>query len=188
MLVRYADSDASLLEQLSIARQWMDFIKRAAGEGDCHPSIILAIGSRESLWGLALRPKGPAGTGDWCPRGFKKNIRKSTMPDDGLGFGRGLLQIDYDAHEFARIGPWQDPEQNIIHGGRVLGQSKRFLELKLKLPERDLLRAAIAGYNCGPGNVLKAAKAGMDVDAYTAHKNYSADVLARAAWFRRHVR
>jgi hypothetical protein len=31
-------------------------------------SVIAAIGSKESQWGLALRPVGPAGAGDWTPR------------------------------------------------------------------------------------------------------------------------
>jgi len=47
------------------------------------------------------------------------------------------------------------------------------------------LRAAIAGYNCGPGNVLRAlgGTPARDVDYFTAHRNYSADVLNRASFF-----
>ena len=46
-----------------------------------------------------------------------------------------------------------------------------------------LLRAALAAYNCGPGNVLKAIRNGLDVDFYTAHHDYSKDVLNRAGFF-----
>lgn len=38
--------------------------------------------------------------------------------------------------------------------------------------------AAVAAYNCGPGNVRKALDQGLPVDQFTAHGNYSADVLA----------
>jgi hypothetical protein len=41
--------------------------------------------------------------------------------------------------------------------------------------------AAIAAYNCGPGNVQAAVAAGLSVDEHTAGGDYSADVLARHA-------
>jgi hypothetical protein len=40
-------------------------IMDAAEKYNLQPSIIAGLGSRESLWGLALKPKGPAGTGDF---------------------------------------------------------------------------------------------------------------------------
>jgi hypothetical protein len=39
--------------------------------------------------------------------------------------------------------------------------------------------AAVAAYNCGVGNVKKALANGQSVDHFTAHQDYSADVLAR---------
>jgi hypothetical protein len=39
--------------------------------------------------------------------------------------------------------------------------------------------AAVAAYNCGPGRVRQALKAGKSVDFYTTGHNYSADVLQR---------
>lgn len=49
--------------------------------------------------------------------------------------------------------------------------------------EAALLKAAIAAYNCGEGNVARALANGADVDRYTTGQNYSWDVLQRAAWF-----
>lgn len=38
--------------------------------------------------------------------------------------------------------------------------------------------AAVAAYNCGPGNVQKALGQGLSIDAFTTGGNYSADVMA----------
>jgi len=111
------------------------------------------------------------------------------MPADGLGWGRGLMQIDYAAHEFARNGNWQDPEANILYGASVLLSSFKYLRRQfpaLSVPR--VMRCAIAGYNCGPGNVKKALNAKKSPDHYTAHGNYSEDVLARARWFELYAR
>jgi hypothetical protein len=48
--------------------------------------------------------------------------------------------------------------------------------------------AAVAAYNCGAGNVKKALANGQSVDHFTAHQNYSADVLARHAFLVAHVK
>jgi hypothetical protein len=46
-----------------------------------------------------------------------------------------------------------------------------------------LLRAAVAAYNCGAGNVLNAIRNGHDVDFFTAGRDYSKDTVSRAGWF-----
>jgi len=51
------------------------------------------------------------------------------------------------------------------------------------LDESKVLQAAIAAYNCGPGNVLTAIRSQQDLDYFTAGRNYSKDVLNRAGWF-----
>jgi hypothetical protein len=104
------------------------------------------------------------------------------MPPDGRGFGRGLMQIDFDAQEFARTGNWADPAANIDMGCQILNQSIHFFARQDGL-NVSALRAGIAGYNRGPGLILKDLRAGLDVDANTAHHNYSADVLNLAGWF-----
>jgi soluble lytic murein transglycosylase-like protein len=93
------------------------------------------------------------------------------------------MQIDYDAHAFARTGNWKDPKDNIYYGCKVLKGSYDFLQQKTNLEGRALLRAALAGYNCGPGNALKAVQRRLDIDHFTAKRDYSKNVLDRAGWF-----
>ena len=144
--------------------------------------MIGGLGSRESQWGLALKPVGPAGTGDFAPRRFPTRFRAGPLPPDG-GFGRGLLQIDYDAYDFARTGDWQEPAANIRFGCQVLAESRDVIQRKTDLEGRALLQAALAGYNAGPGNALRALRDGCDIDFFTAGRNYSKDVLNRAGFF-----
>jgi hypothetical protein len=81
-----------------------DLIVKAAVAKRLPRSVVAAIGSVESAWGTSalLQPNGPAGTGDRKPRSASPPLRLKSMPADGLGFGRGLMQIDWDFHEFAR--------------------------------------------------------------------------------------
>ncbi len=176
-------SDPNMLAQATAAGNYQQFILAAAQQYGFQPSVICGIGSRESGWGLLLRPPGPAGTGDFAPRQNTKPWRSGPMPPDGQGFGRGLMQIDYDAFDFARTGNWQDPASNINFGAQVLQNNVQFFTNNSSLQGVDLLRAAIAAYNCGAGNVQRALQQSLDVDAYTANANYSADVLNRAGFF-----
>jgi hypothetical protein len=107
------------------------------------------------------------------------------MPPDGLGYGRGLMQIDFDAHEFGRDGQWADPVENIMYGAMVLRDARRYLAAKTSLYGVALLQAAIAAYNCGAGNVIASIVRERSVDTRTAHGNYSEDVLDRADWYKR---
>ncbi len=163
-------------EEINEALQYAPDIQGAAQKHGIPAEYICGVGSRESLWGLALRPKGPAGTGDWAPRNGR-------MPPDGLGWGRGLMQIDYASHPFAQTGDWRDPAANIAYGGDILGQNYDYFR-RARYAGVDPLRAAIAAYNCGIGNVERAINAGEDVDARTTGRNYSQDVLRRAAQFK----
>jgi hypothetical protein len=118
---------------------------------------LAAICDRESAGGLTLTPKGPAGTGDG-------------------GHGRGLMQIDDRAYpDFCASDRWKDPRENIRYGAGILALKWKALQSK---------REAIAAYNCGVGNVRRAIREGQDIDRYTTFRNYSADVLKRAATFR----
>jgi hypothetical protein len=78
------------------------FINTAAQKIGVDPVVVGGIGSRESRWGLINRPLGPAGTGDFSPRRFPTAFRTGALPPDGGGYGRGLMQIDFDAFPFAR--------------------------------------------------------------------------------------
>jgi peptidoglycan hydrolase-like protein with peptidoglycan-binding domain len=179
----FAGDNTALLAQFTEARtKYQAFIDGAATQCGFPPCVIGGLGSRESQWGLALKPVGPAGTGDFAPRRFPARFRAGALPPDG-GFGRGLLQIDYDAYDFARTGDWKDPAANIRFGCQVLAASRDFIRRKTGLEGRALLQAALAGYNAGPGNALRALRDGYDIDFFTAGRNYSKDVLNPAGFF-----
>ena len=184
----FALNDPSMLANLAEANKFRSFVDEAANKFGIQPSIIAGIASVESDWGLGNRPpgSGPAGTGDFAKRGFPTQFRSGPLPPDGGGFGRGLMQIDYDAHEFARTGNWRDARENIFYGCQVLTGNMKFLKTKTGRDGRELLRLAIASYNCGAGNELKAFQQGLGVDFFTTGRNYSQKVLDRAGWFQLH--
>lgn len=155
------DEEKSILKE-----KYRQFVMDASQNGDWPPEIIAAMMSRESRCGLALIPKkpggNPAGTGD-------------------AGHGHGLMQIDDRSHKsFIDSGKWKDPKENIYYGVKVLNESYDYLEKKTNLKDDDLMAAAIAGYNCGAGNVIRSLKEGKSWDARTKGRNYSGDVLARS--------
>ncbi|HEX2713317.1 MAG TPA: peptidoglycan-binding protein [Candidatus Acidoferrales bacterium] len=182
-LTTFPPDDVSLSAQLTKAMEFKGFIELACAQTGFQTALIGGIGSRESHWGLGLKPIGPAGTGDFAERRFPTQFRQGPMPPDGGGFGRGLMQIDFDAQEFARTGNWRDPEQNILTGCKILAGFRDLIQRKAALTGLTLLQAAVASYNSGPGNVLHAVRDGRDIDFYTAGRNYSKDVLNRAGWF-----
>ncbi|WP_143467724.1 SH3 domain-containing protein [Leptolyngbya ohadii] len=149
-----SNSYRPIIEELALRYDWLQ------------PSVIAAIGSRESAWGLLLSPRGPSGTGD-------------------NGYGRGIMQIDAEFHpEFISTGKWRDPKENLTYGiEKVLAPYYQYLDRNTNLEGRELLRAALASYNAGPGNVMAAYEAGLDVDYYTTGRDYGRDVLDRAGWF-----
>jgi hypothetical protein len=178
--------DAELSEELVAAARYGALIEAAAAETGLLPAVVAGFGSRQSRWGLALKPRGPEGTVDLALRPFARPWREAPLPPDGLGFGRGLLRIDYDAQAFARDGDWRDPAANIAHGCRILIEAKALLRRRTVLHGRALLRGALAAYNCGTGNVLHALRQGFDLDFYTSGRDYSRDVLNRAGFFQAH--
>jgi len=178
-------NNRSLLEQLEEANKYRNYIESAAHRYGIQPAVVCGIGSRESRWGLALRPPHPGGTGDFTRRG-PRGDRQTSLPPDGQGYGRGLMQIDYDWHEFARTGKWYSPPDNILYACSLLDKSKTFFKSRVNLDEDQELRAILAAYNCGSTATLRAIQAGLDFDANTTGKDYSRDVLNRAGWFQLH--
>lgn len=177
--MNYANDDAGLLADFRESIQYKPIIDRVAAATQIDAGIIWGIGSRESRWGRILKPAGPRGTGDAV-------ARRGKLPPDGLGWGRGLMQIDYAAHEFSRTGDWRDANANIGYAIRNV-LTGNVIYLKRNIPSMDgdsLTRAAIAAYNCGAGMVRGCISRGLDVDKFTAHGNYSVDVIARGQWFR----
>jgi hypothetical protein len=175
-----------LLEDLEAAARHGATIVAAAGDFGLAPAVIVALGSRESRWGLALSPRGPTGTSDSIPRPFTGPHRDGPLPPDGRGFGRGLMQIDYDAHAFARSGPWHEPDANVRYACEVLLAFRPVLRRHTVLHGDALLRAMLAAHNCGLDNVLRAVRHGLDLDFYTAGRDYAREILNRAGFFQAH--
>lgn len=149
---------------------YLNDVSRVGEEDSVDPLLLVAIMERESACGTSrgLDQPGPAGRGDG-------------------GHGRGLMQLD-DRVTGGQVhgaiiadGRWADPYWNIK--AAVVDHLKpdlRFFEKK-GLTGDALLRAAVAAYNTGAGNVWRSLQAGKDPDATTAGGNYSADVLSRYA-------
>lgn len=108
-------------------------ILRAAQQFNVDPWVLAIIMYRESLGGDALRPQGPTGTGDFIPRKpgnlyYKYADPATGLPPDGLGWGRGLMQIDYGVHiDWFKSGAnWRDAQVNINKGAEVFAEKLRF--------------------------------------------------------------
>ncbi len=194
----YKPDNISLLCQLGAYEQYHPIVMGACEKYNIPWSIIAGLGSRESQWGLDLKPPGPGGTGDFTPRhciGRVEKFRNDIMPPDGLGYGRGLMQIDFDAHEFARTGNWQDPQENIFYGCKILAESMDTIKRRCTSESGSvvvsgydsevLLRYGLASYNAGPLAVITTIRQGVDMDSVTTKENYSKDVFNRAGWFQR---
>lgn len=178
----YAELDIQMQRAETAAKAYVSHIRTAAKLASVPMAVICGLGTRESRWGLILTPPGAAGTGDYIKRNSMTEYRVGPLPPDGGGFGRGLMQIDFDSHPFARGEDWKDPGRNIAYGGTVLAQGLAWAT-RQGLEGDVRLRAALAAYNCGPRNVGLALAAGRDVDYYTSHRDYSRDVLSMAGWF-----
>lgn len=165
------------------ALKYQSEIVQCSSQFEIPAPIICGIGSRESGWGLFLKPYGPKGTGDFIKRGYPAKYRNESLPSDGLGYGRGLMQIDFDAHEFARNGNWQSPSENIKYGCSVFVDCRSYVRKKTNLTGLSLIRATLAAYNCGPSRVVTALNGHLDVDYFTAGRDYSKDILNKAGYF-----
>lgn len=189
----------------SHAKPYGDIILTAAKRTGVSPFIIYAIGDQESRWGDALTPKGPGGTGDFTARSWGS----SPTPPDGLGWGRGIMQIDFNAHkDWIQKNNWRDPLTNVMKGLEVYTAARSYFSSKPKTPYvtltgneatrrgvpegktypdvrplsgNALIEASLAAYNTGSMNVLRNLAAGKSPDFTTTHGNYSKSLLARAA-------
>ncbi len=147
------------------AAQYSDVILRVAGEKDVDPFLIVALGERETHWGTGAGyyPAGsPAGTGD-------------------NGHGRGLMQIDDRTWaSWINSHNWGDPYTNISKGVEILKANLAYFAGK-GITDDLQLRAALAAYNHGPGNVWNNIQNNRDVDSGTAGGNYSSWVATELA-------
>ena len=176
--------EQALKGELPAALKYRDLIVHAAAAKGISPAVIAAIGSIESGWGTgsAMQPNGPSGTGDRAPRAPKPPLRPGSMPTDGLGFGRGLMQIDWDSFEFARTGNWSDAAANIAFGCNLFAENRDgFMQNGLNAD--DAVVAAIAAYNAGFSGASAAIK-NEGLKAATGPGTYASKVLDRVAFFR----
>ena len=145
--------------------------------------LLLALVWREVRWSdtPAYRDRGPS----------KTPLNPLDNTGDA-GHGHGIFQIDDRWHkDFIATGgayyPYEAAKYVIVH---VLAANYRVLHKNLPaLPHPWLIRATVASYNCGAGNVRQAL-AGIDwtvieswalwkrIDSRTANANYSQDVMS----------
>lgn len=183
---RYPIDHPELVLDLEAACHLGSAIERIASRTGLLPAVIAALASRESGFGRRVDPAGPAGTSDFARRPWPHPERQGDLPDDGLGFRRGLLRIDHDRHAFARGPAWRDAEANLRFGADAVGAARRILRQRTSLAPGGCLRAAIAAWNAGLGNVMRALREGLDVDTATSGRDYAQDVLDRAGFFQAH--
>ncbi len=142
---------------------YADEILLASIETGVSPYLLAAIMERETHSGTApgYLPRGPEGTGD-------------------NGHGHGLMQIDDRSHRaFVESGLWRDAFENIRYAAASVMNPNLSYFAQKGLQGNEQIRAAVAAYNAGPGNVWRAIQAGNDPDSVTTGHNYSTDVLAR---------
>jgi hypothetical protein len=136
------------------------------------PYIIGALMLRESGagQGSGYRPKGAInGWGD---------------DPDGDGplrpFAYGLFQIDRRYHaDFISSPEAETVEGQAKYALALIEENRHLLRVICKVPDM-LEHGAIAAYNCGPRNVIRALSKGLDVDTYTTGRDYSAWIWKRA--------
>lgn len=187
-----------------------DVAEKAGEEHKVSPYLLLGICFAESNYGAALKPPGPAGSGDFIarPANPDRNARMAAAPlpgvvrkvlPDGIksrklvgptdawvptttGWGCGLLQFDYEAHyEFCKSGAWKEPPAIFAQACKLLLSNKKTLSAKLpKLDAYELCRASIAAYNAGAGRVSKFMADGKGYDAATFHPGYVKKITDRA--------
>lgn len=182
-------------------------IDQVANEQNISPFVIVALGDRETRWGMASAYRNQ--TGDYAKRAWTSaqiekvpvtpvgtapaasdgSPRWYVMPADGLGWGRGLMQVDYASwYDWLASNDWRDPYVNITKGVQILKQKMKYLAGK-GLVGDDLTAAGLAAYNAGEGNVWKAWSNAIAqgqnprqaLDKVTTGGDYSASVLTTIA-------
>jgi len=125
------------------------------------PELLAAIASRESHVGKYL-----------------KNGRSPNYPNNK---GFGIMQVDEGYHKLQ--GTW-DSLEHITQAANIL---KDFISIiKSKFPEwseEQRVQGGVAAYNCGPNNV----RSWTEVDERTTSKDYSADVMQRAEFYKKNI-
>lgn len=139
------DVDQLVMALPNYAKPFASAIADAAAAANVDPCLLFGLGDRETGWGTVFAYKQDAG--DWAPRSWTEaNIaafphvrrigvdahgRFLVMPEDGLGWGRGLMQLDFaDQYDWLKSHDWRDPKQNVARGLEVLAQKKAFFSTR----------------------------------------------------------
>lgn len=186
-----------------------DVVEEIAAKNGISPYLLLGILYAESNYGLALKPVGPGGGGDFIARPSNadrdKHMAEAPLPGvvkkevDGIkargitgkvmawvptthGWGCGLFQIDYEAHfPFCKSGDWADPKKACQYACGILTSARKFLKGKhANMNAADLDRAMIAAYNAGAGRVNKFITEKKNIDGATFHTGYIDKICKRA--------
>ena len=104
------------------------------------------------------------------------------MPIDGLGWGRGLAQIDWQYHEFARSGDWAEPNANLTYGADLLANEIGRWAATAPAARAHLspVRLGLDAYNAGAHAVARALAVGASPESVTTGSDYATDVIRRA--------
>ena len=167
--------------------QWAHLFQASGEKYALSPALLASICKRESFGGMFLKPQGSEGSGDWVTRKEKpeRPIYSTSsryvahklpdgelgyVPADGMGWGRGLMQIDYQSHGdwCAQKAPsglflWQVASENIDKGAEILaGNLETFSHALLPemLADKSEFSAAVracavAAYNARTSSVLR---------------------------------
>jgi hypothetical protein len=156
--------------QKAQANDLIKHFRKQAADYQFPPALLMAIASRET------------------------NMRN--IVGDG-GHGYGIMQIDDRSFpEWCHSGLWKDAAAGIQKGALVLDSKRETIRkgqgksLKVggagftgvQLSPSDLLRTAVAAYNCGLWAYYSISRSG-DPDLRSTGKDYSSDVLARQKIF-----
>lgn len=187
-----------------------DVAEKACAPHGLPPYLLLGICYAESNFGLALKPPGPAGSGDYiarpCSPERDKRMAQFPLPGverkrlaDGIkarkiagpvdawvptttGWGCGLLQFDYEAHfDFCKSGAWKEPPRIFDQACKLLLEGRKVLKRRVPtLAGHDLDRAMIASYNAGAGRVANAVLDKKPLDSVTFHPGYVEKICGKA--------
>lgn len=188
----------------SAGRNFAADILRVAKEEGLSPFLLAGFMEQESGFGMGLSPKGPTGTGD---AGHGHGL----MQIDDRSHREFLSKRTADGTPL-----WQIPYENLKYAAKVYKDAARYFKMDGKgkkvvvkpgdyaakqgvrpgtyadprpLQGDALVAAAIASYNTGQGNVIKALAAGKPPDFTTTGRKlktgevlkYTTSVLARVS-------
>lgn len=134
-------------------------------------ALIAGIACRET--GCLIKP--------FVNKGYDfETICNKMIGDHGHGYG--FIQIDDRSYPvFLRDTPLSDYKAYLEKAILVLEEKRKYIEskgfTKDKLGEDEWLRAIVAAYNTGQGNVVKSLARGLDVDRTTYNGDYSKEVM-----------